>query len=136
MQQGGCRFKFKKGELIGAGSFGQVFLGLNEATGALCTCSNIYIHLPDSISKRMSVYVFFYIYMKLHTCMHYIYKHVCTTGELLAIKEVDCSRAGEAAISDLEAEITMLQQLRHPNIGTVHDVEVPTSRACVCFYLY
>jgi len=31
------------------------------------------------------------------------------TGELLAVKEVDCSRAGEAAITSLEAEIEMLQ---------------------------
>ncbi len=49
------------------------------------------------------------MYTYIHTYIH--------TGELMAIKEVDCSRAGEAAISDLEAEITMLQQLRHPNIG-------------------
>ena len=69
LQKGTKQVKFKKGELLGAGSFGQVFLGLNE-----------------------------------------------DTGELMAVKEVDCSRAGESAIADLEAEITVLQQLRHPNI--------------------
>jgi hypothetical protein len=69
LQKGTKQVKFKKGELLGAGSFGQVFLGLNE-----------------------------------------------DTGELMAVKEVDCSRAGEGAIADLEAEITVLQQLRHPNI--------------------
>ncbi len=57
----------------------------------------------------MTMHAFTYTY--IHTYIH--------AGELMAIKEVDCSRAGEAAISDLEAEITMLQQLRHPNIGRV-----------------
>jgi hypothetical protein len=70
------RIRFKKGEVLGAGSFGQVFLGLNEAT-----------------------------------------------GELLAVKEVDCSRAGEAAITSLEAEIEMLQLLRHPNIVAYYGVQ-------------
>jgi len=27
------QIRFKKGEVLGAGSFGQVYLGLNEATG-------------------------------------------------------------------------------------------------------
>ena len=67
---------FKKGDVLGAGSFGQVFLGLNEAN-----------------------------------------------GELLAVKEVDCSRAGEAAIRDLESEIKMLQLLRHPNIVAYYGVQ-------------
>ena len=70
------KIRFKKGEVLGAGSFGQVFLGLNEAT-----------------------------------------------GELLAVKEVDCSRAGEAAITSLEAEIEMLQLLRHPNIVAYYGVQ-------------
>ena len=44
-------------------------------------------------------------------------------GELLAVKEVDCSRAGEAAITSLEAEIEMLQLLRHPNIVAYYGVQ-------------
>lgn len=70
------KIRYKKGEVLGAGSFGQVYLGLNEAN-----------------------------------------------GELLAVKEVDCSRAGEAAIRDLESEIEMLQLLRHPNIVAYYGVQ-------------
>ena len=36
---------------------------------------------------------------------------------------MDCSRAGEAAIRDLESEIEMLQLLRHPNIVAYYGVQ-------------
>jgi serine/threonine protein kinase len=54
------------------------------------------------------------------------------TGELLAVKEVDCSRAGpagEGAIASLEGEIAMLQQLRHPNIVAYYGVHREPGRA-------
>jgi len=68
--------RFKRGELLGAGSFGKVFLALDE-----------------------------------------------DTGELMAVKEVDCHMAGESAIRDLEAEIKMLELARHPNIVAYYGVQ-------------
>jgi len=70
------QIRFKRGELLGAGSFGQVYLALDE-----------------------------------------------DTGELMAVKEVDCHMAGEAAIKDLEAEIKMLELARHANIVAYYGVQ-------------
>ena len=59
------------------------------------------------------------------------------TGELLAIKEVDCCRASEDAIAQLEIEIATLQLLRHPNIVAYYGLCVRASfnvyvHACSC----
>jgi hypothetical protein len=67
LQQGGRKIRFKKGELIGAGSFGQVFLGLNEATGTYIIYIYIYIYIYICIN--MYVYMCVYIHVHSHVCV-------------------------------------------------------------------
>ncbi|KAK1423403.1 hypothetical protein QVD17_18706 [Tagetes erecta] len=81
-----CRWK--KGKLIGRGTFGSVYVGSNRETGALCAMKEVEI-LPDDA------------------------------------KSAEC-------IKQLQQEIDVLSQLKHPNIVQYYGSEIIEDR----FYIY
>ncbi|KAL4568690.1 hypothetical protein LXL04_024305 [Taraxacum kok-saghyz] len=80
--------QWKKGKLIGRGTFGSVYVGSNRETGALCAMKEVEI-LPDDPKSAES-------------------------------------------IKQLEQEINVLSQLKHPNIVQYYSSEIVGDR----FYIY